>query len=99
MTPHINRIGTAVPEHDVHAPFLAFARTLLADDRARLVFDRMAERSGIAHRYSVLRPGRIHAGEVDAEGFYRRGSFPGTAARMRLYEGFARPRGRRARAG
>ncbi len=90
MTPHINRIGTAVPEHDVHAPFLAFARTLLADDRARLVFDRMAERSGIAHRYSVLRPGRIHAGEVDAEGFYRRGSFPGTAARMRLYEGFAR---------
>ena len=27
--PHINRIGTAVPEHDVHAAFVTFARTLL----------------------------------------------------------------------
>jgi predicted naringenin-chalcone synthase len=90
MTPHINRIGTAVPEQDVHLPFLAFARTLLTDDRARTVFDRMAERSGIAHRYSNFRPGRLEAGEVDADGFYRRGAFPGTAARMRLYEPFAR---------
>ena len=90
MIPHINRIGTAVPEQDVHRPFLAFARTLLADDRARMVFDRMAERAGIAHRYSHLRPGRLEAGEVDADGFYRRGAFPTTAARMRLYEPFAR---------
>ncbi len=83
--PHINRIGTAVPAHDVHLPFLAFARTLLADDRGRHVFDRMAERAGIAHRYSHFRPGDLAAGEVDAEGFYRRGSFPSTAARMRRY--------------
>ena len=90
MNPHINRIGTAVPEHDVHLPFLGFARTLLADDRNRLVFDRMADRAGIAHRYSFLRPGRLEAGEVDVDGFYARGSFPSTAARMRLYEPFAR---------
>jgi len=90
MTPHINRIGTAVPEHDVHLPFLAFARTLLADDRARMVFDRMAERSGIAHRYSGFRPGCLAAGEVDAEGFYKRSAFPSTAGRMRLYEPLAR---------
>lgn len=88
--PHINRIGTAVPGHDVHLPFLAFARTLLTDARARTVFDRMAERSGIAHRYSNFRVGDVEAGEVDADGFYERGAFPTTAARMRMYEPFAR---------
>jgi predicted naringenin-chalcone synthase len=82
---HINRIGSAVPANDIHEPFIAFARTLLADDRSRNVFDRMAERAGIAHRWSALRPGRLADGEVDADGFYRRGRFPGTAARMQLY--------------
>ncbi len=82
----LNRIGTAVPPHDIHVPFIAFARTLLGDDRTRLVFDRMAERAGIEHRWSLLRPGNLAAGEVDADGFYRRGEFPGTAARMALYE-------------
>ena len=86
MTAHINRIGTAVPAHDVHRPFVAFARTLLADDRTRAVFDRMAERSGISHRFSILQAGNLAAGEVDADGFYRRGAFPTTAARMALYE-------------
>ena len=85
-TAYINEIGTAVPEHDIHAPFIAFARTLLADDKTRFVFDRMAERSGIGHRFSGLCPGNIAAGEVDAGGFYRRGGFPGTRARMALYE-------------
>jgi len=88
MQPHINRIGTAVPENDIHAPFVAFGRTLL-DDKSRALFDRMAERSGIAHRFSFFRPGRLEAGEVDAEGFYRRGAFPSTGARMALYEPFA----------
>lgn len=86
MTAHINRIGTAVPPHDVHQAFVAFARTLLADNRARAVFERMAERAGIAHRYSSFQPGLPGAEKVDAEGFYRRGAFPGTAARMARYE-------------
>ena len=76
---HINRIGTAVPDHDIHEAFIAFARDLLPDDRTRGLFDRMAQRSGIAHRYAGLRPGNLAAGEVDADGFYRRGRFPGTA--------------------
>jgi predicted naringenin-chalcone synthase len=75
-----------VPEHDIHLPFIAFARTLLPGEKAQIVFDRMAERAGIAHRYSSLQAGNIAAGEVDAGGFYVRGSFPGTAARMALYE-------------
>ncbi|MBV9735961.1 MAG: type III polyketide synthase [Acidisphaera sp.] len=95
---HINGIATAVPEYDIHAPFIAFARTLLADERTRGVFDRMAERSGIAHRYSGLRPGNIAAGEVDADGFYRRRDFPGTGARMAAYERDALALARRAAA-
>ena len=91
MTAYINRIGTAVPPNDVHAPFVAFARTLLPDERGRTVFDRMAERSGIAHRFSFFRPGRLEAGEVDADGFFARGEFPSTAARMRRYEAWALP--------
>lgn len=82
----LQRIGTATPRHDVHAAFIAYARTLLAGERERLLFDRMAERSGIAHRYAMLRPGDLAAGEIDAGGFYRRGAFPGTAARMAVYE-------------
>jgi predicted naringenin-chalcone synthase len=83
---YINRIGTAVPENDIHQPFVAFARTLLTEDRQVSVFDRMAERAGIAHRYSCLRPGNLEAGEVDQDGFYQRGQFPSTGSRMKLFE-------------
>lgn len=90
ITAHINAIGTAVPPNDVHAAFVAFARTLLTDDRARHVFDRMAERAGITHRYSDFAPGEAgeagaRTGRVDRDGFYNRGAFPGTASRMALY--------------
>ena len=84
--PHINRVGTALPPHDIHAPFIDFAASQLRDHNQRLLFSRMADRSGIAHRYSVLQAGDVAAGEVDAGGFYKRGTFPGTAARMALYE-------------
>jgi predicted naringenin-chalcone synthase len=86
LTAFINSIGTATPAHDIHAAFVAFASAGLPEGRNRTVFDRMAARSGIAHRYSHLSPGDLAAGEVDAEGFYRRGHFPGTAARMASYE-------------
>jgi predicted naringenin-chalcone synthase len=89
MTAHINSIATAVPDHDVHAPFVAFARTLLDDARSRATFDRMVDRAGIAHRFSYFRPGRLEAGEVDADRFFRRGAFPSTGARMRQYEPWA----------
>ncbi len=86
MTAFINRIGTALPAHDIHAAFLAFATESLTDPKSRSVFQRMAVRSGIGHRFSHMRPGDIAAGEVDADGFYRRGDFPTTATRMRAYE-------------
>jgi hypothetical protein len=42
----------------------------------------MAKRSEIEHRYSYLQPGDHLDRAADSEGFYQRGSFPGTAARM-----------------
>ena len=88
----INRIATAVPEHDVHQAFVDFADGMLEDVRVKPVFQRMAQRSGIAHRYSVLTPDR---GErtteftINAHEFYTRGSFPDTAKRMDVFERFA----------
>lgn len=51
----------------------------------------MADRAGIAHRYSVFEPGDLATDELDASGFYRRGAFPSTAARMAQYEAHALP--------
>jgi predicted naringenin-chalcone synthase len=85
VTAHINRIGTALPPHDVHQAFIEFAESLLPDKPRRL-FARMAERAGIRHRYSHLRPNPAGSPSLDDTGFYRRGAFPGTADRMRAYE-------------
>ncbi len=86
-TAHINGIGTAVPEHDIHQPANAMLRTMLPDQRKRRVFDRMVDHSGIAHRYSFMRAdGQADEHEVDAGEFYTRGNFPSTSARMALYE-------------
>ena len=85
----INRIATANPPHDVHHTFLRFGQLMLKSDNRRVaLFNRMAERSGISHRYSFLEPDP--GGEVvDTEGFYAPGSFPDTAARMRKFEAWA----------
>ncbi len=90
---YLNRIATAVPDHDVHQAFVAFADNLLAtnaEPRTRALFNRMATRSGIAHRFSVLTPN--HAAtefHINAYDFYRTGDFPHTARRMQVYEEFA----------
>jgi predicted naringenin-chalcone synthase len=86
---YINRIGTALPPHDVHDAFLRFITPGLPEGKPRNVFERMAQRSGIEHRYSVLaQEGMVEAGAT-SQGFYRRGAYPGTAARMRVYEEYA----------
>lgn len=82
----LNRIGTAVPSHDIHAEFVDFARTALADARSRALFDRMADLADIEHRFSFFAPGpkpRDHV--LDSDGFYLRRAFPSTGARMALY--------------
>jgi len=83
----LNRIGTAVPPHDVHAAFVEFAGDTIEDPHKRALFDRMVTLSDIAHRYSVLEAGpRPRDIMLDTGGFYRRGAFPSTAARMAVYE-------------
>jgi len=85
----INRIATANPPNDIHDAFLRFGRRMLKSDNRRVaLFNRMAERSGIAHRYSCLKAG-VGGVAVDADGFYCLGDFPDTASRMRKYEAFA----------
>ena len=91
---YINRIATAVPPHDIHDVFQRFALNLLAGDmleengRKAALFTRMAERSGIAHRYSFLKAAR-DGRAADEDGFYVPSRFPGTAARMEKFEQFA----------
>jgi predicted naringenin-chalcone synthase len=85
-TAFINRIATAVPPHDVHAPYLEFIRGALPEGKAPIVFGRMATRAGINHRYSVLHQEGLVEADAPPGGFYRRGAYPSTAARMRAYE-------------
>jgi alpha-pyrone synthase len=88
-TAYVNRIATAVPEYEVHTTFVRFARTLL-DERKRKVFDRMADRAQITHRWSWLKPAEAPEGpSIDEAGMFARGSFPSTADRMRQYEAAA----------
>ncbi|MEG3163714.1 type III polyketide synthase [Sphingomonas sp. PB2P19] len=84
MLAYLNAIGTAVPGHDIHQAFVDWARTRV-DARAARVFGRMADRAGIAHRWSVLPPTELGASPVGDGGFYAVAPLPGTAARMTLY--------------
>ncbi len=86
---YINRIGTAVPPHDVHDAFVAFTLQGLPEGRARRLFGRMAQRAGIEERFSVLHKDGLVEADAPAPGFYRRGAFPSTAVRMRTYEAHA----------
>ncbi len=87
-TAYLNRIATAVPEHDVHDAFVVFAEKMLANPRLRAVFRRMVIRADIAHRYSFLDPRQDSrlSSRHDAHQFYRPGNFPDTAQRMEVFE-------------
>jgi alpha-pyrone synthase len=77
----INAIASASPATDVEADYCRWAQEQLSDPREAKLFARMAERSGIEHRWSVLgdeaslEPGR----------FYTRDSAPATSERMAVY--------------
>jgi len=84
MTAFLHAIGTAVPDHDVHQAYLDWAAARL-ESRPRALFERMAARGGIRHRWSVLPPERVASGAVETMGFYAGDAPPGTAARMEAY--------------
>ena len=84
---HINAIACVVPTHDIHQAYVDWAAARLAP-RERQLFARMAERSGIDHRWSVLPPTEEGGSPVADGGFYA-GRIPGTGERMRLYAEYA----------
>ncbi|MGW8189233.1 type III polyketide synthase [Sphingomonas hankookensis] len=79
----LNAVATATPSHDIHDAFIGWARRRLPDREAKL-FDRMVERAGIGHRWSVLPIGADGGSPVAPGGFYA-DAMPGTAARMTIY--------------
>ena len=84
-TAHVNAIGTAVPDQDVHQAFIDWAELQLTDRRAKMLFRRMASRAGINHRWSALQPTPDGGSPVATGGFYGHGNPPPTSARMDLY--------------
>lgn len=83
MTAHIHAIGTAVPDYDIHNVFIGWAAERLGS-RERALFMRMAGRSGIQHRYTVLHRPSARGSPVDPGGFYG-GRMPPTSERMATY--------------
>ncbi|MEO5806158.1 type III polyketide synthase [Devosia sp.] len=83
---YLNRVATAVPSNDVHRFFIEFASELLSEDpRRRAIFNRMADKGGIEHRFSSFAPSTDARRSADADGVFTRGSFPGTAKRMDMF--------------
>jgi predicted naringenin-chalcone synthase len=87
VTAHINRIGTAVPPNDVHDAFVHFVGDMIDDRRNALIFKRMVGRAGIDHRFSYFEPlANPNRFMADTDGFYAKGAFPSTGARMVRFE-------------
>ncbi|WP_374942872.1 type III polyketide synthase [Sphingomonas sp.] len=84
MSAYINAIGIAVPPHDIHDAFRDWAGARVAP-REAAVFARMARRSAIRHRWSVLPPAPGGGSPVAPGGFYDADPLPGTADRMGIY--------------
>jgi predicted naringenin-chalcone synthase len=88
-TAYINRIATGVPPNDVHDMFVRYALSLFGtDERKSSLLGRMADKSGIEHRYSFLTPTADWetSPQLDTDAFYIRGKFPETGTRMRMFE-------------
>ncbi|WP_374651395.1 type III polyketide synthase [Rhizorhabdus sp.] len=83
MTAHIHAIGTAVPPNAIHQTFVDWAAGRL-EGRDRALFRRMASRSAIEERYTVLPPSPLGGSQVDPGGFYG-AAMPSTAERMGCY--------------
>ena len=79
----INRIATAVPDLDFEADYRRWAMRRLEGTREARLYERMADRSGIEHRWSVLteEDARLEEGA----GLYGGAQPPGTAERMAIY--------------
>lgn len=80
----INAVAGVTPDHQVHQLFIDWAQKQVEDLRMRKLFLRMAERSGIDHRWSVLPPAPGGLPHDQPGGFYH-GDMPATSTRMACY--------------
>lgn len=80
----INEIETVVPKFEVHKKFLEYAPNFL-NEREQKLFQRLAPKAHINTRYSVLEPSDLF-GELDKAGEFKRGKFPSTSRRMKIYK-------------
>lgn len=78
----ILRIATAVPPLDFEQDYRRWAAARLSGTGTARLYERMARRSGIEHRWSVLDP--VDAQLAEGKGLYG-GQPPSTARRMALY--------------
>ncbi|MCA8916707.1 MAG: type III polyketide synthase [Planctomycetes bacterium] len=90
MSVWLNRIATSVPRFEAHGKFLAYAPMMLADERDRRKFARLADKAQIERRYTIFEPAP-EPERLDSGDFYVRGSFPPTSARMALFDEHALP--------
>jgi predicted naringenin-chalcone synthase len=81
----INAIGTAVPAQNIHHAFIDWAAQRLVDQTDAALFRRMAARSGIKRRYSVLPLSEDGGSPVAPDGFYAATKLPPTSVRMEAY--------------
>lgn len=79
----LNRVAGAHPPHQVHELFVDWATSRIEEPRTRALFARMAERSGIEQRWSVL-GGEAHL-RADGLAFYGRDAANSTGERMAVY--------------
>jgi hypothetical protein len=70
MTVYINRIGTAKPDHEISGAFITWAERQLTEPRDIVLLRRMAARSGINKRWSVLPVAPGGGSPIDTGGFY-----------------------------
>jgi alpha-pyrone synthase len=80
---YLNAVGTAVPDREAHAEFLATLPAWIIDEAVVAKLRTIAKRSGIERRYTVL---DNPIGPAGSGVFYEEGHFPGTARRMQVYQ-------------
>ena len=84
-TAFINRVGTAKPKNEISTAFINWAESRLTEPRDLALFRRMAARSGIEKRWSVLPPAPGGDSPVGPGGFYDETQHPSTSTRMAAY--------------
>jgi alpha-pyrone synthase len=80
---YLNEIGTAVPANESQQEFLATLDTWIPNAEVVNKLRLIARRSGIERRHTVLTD---VMGAPGSGAFYETGNFPGTAARMKVYQ-------------